>query len=232
MEEKAYNSIKNIEQKNNFNLKNITMNSYLTSKAANKAEQDFIKKGEKATQRDFDYKEELIAKKNAYIKLENEIKIQNKPLPVVDKYKLRMDKIYENANTIEQFKHNQQVAENKKKEFDKKIEENKNNKEKAFKILNIKSPLRKATDFAFGLSNPGYRIASLALNGLNSSKEQYSKEQINWAKSFVKQYNDWERNSKFYGKEANKWKGFISTQEAIKNKRVSSLGENAQRSQW
>ena len=202
MEEKAYNSIKNIEQKNNFNLKNITMNSYLTSKAANKAEQDFIKKGEKATQRDFDYKEELIAKKNAYIKLENEIKIQNKPLPVVDKYKLRMDKIYENANTIEQFKHNQQVAENKKKEFDKKIEENRKNKERAFGILgNVYA------------GNP-------------------SKEQINWAKNIVTQYNDWEKNSKFYGKEANKWKGFISTQEAIKNKRVSSLGEITQHSQW
>ena len=202
MEEKAYNSIKNIEQKNNFNLKNITMNSYLTSKVANKAEQDFIKKGEKATQRDFDYKEELIAKKNAYIKLENEIKIQNKPLPVVDKYKLRIDKIYENANTIEQFKHNQQVAENKKKEFDKKIEENRKNKERAFGILgNVYA------------GNP-------------------SKEQINWAKNIVTQYNDWEKNSKFYGKEANKWKGFISTQEAIKNKRVSSLGEITQHSQW
>ena len=104
--------------------------------------------------------------------------------------------------------------------------ENKNNKEKASKILNIKSPLRKATDFAFGLNNPGYRIASSVLDRVNSSKEQYSKEQINWAKNIVTQYNDWEKNSKFYEKEANKWAGFISTQKAIKNK--SSIVEFSQ----
>ena len=211
LEKKEYNLIKSTEQKTNFvnvenNLKNTTL-------LADKAEKEFAKKGNKATQKDYENKELLIARKNAYIKLSQEAKIPKIPVKTLEQQQKeqqqkksqikpvdKFNKFIKNPSTYDQFRYNQKVAVNKENEFKKLLSENAN------KLATAEEILSKAPHITNKVYKPNEKkdpndIYRYKENG-NYKEGTITQDKIKWARDFKIKYTEWQNSQDFYNKQA------------------------------
>ena len=211
LEKKEYNLIKSTEQKTNFvnvenNLKNATFLS-------DKAEKEFAKKGNKATQKDYENKELLIARKNAYIKLSQEVKIPKIPVKTLEQQQKeqqqkksqikpvdKFNKFIKDPTTYDQFRYNQKVAVNKENEFKKLLSENAN------KLATAEEILSKAPHITNKVYKPNEKkdpndIYRYKENG-NYKEGTITQDKIKWARDFKVTYTQWQNNQDYYNKKA------------------------------
>ena len=211
LEKKEYNLIKATEQKTNFvnvenNLKNATFLS-------DKAEKEFVKKGNKATQKDYENKELLIARKNAYIKLSQEVKIPKIPVKTLEQQQKeqqqkksqikpvdKFNKFIKDPSTYDQFRYNQKVAVNKENEFKKLLSENAN------KLATAEEILSKAPHITNKVYKPNEKkdpndIYRYKENG-NYKEGTITQDKIKWARDFKIKYTEWQNSQDFYNKQA------------------------------
>ena len=211
LEKKEYNLIKATEQKTNFvnvenNLKNATFLS-------DKAEKEFVKKGNKVTQKDYENKELLIARKNAYIKLSQKVKIPKIPVKTLEQQQKeqqqkksqikpvdKFNKFIKDPSTYDQFRYNQKVAVNKENEFKKLLSENAN------KLATAEEILSKAPHITNKVYKPNEKkdpndIYRYKENG-NYKEGTITQDKIKWARDFKIKYTEWQNSQDFYNKQA------------------------------
>ena len=211
LEKKEYNLIKSTEQKTNF--VNVENNLKNTTFLADKAEKEFAKKGNKATQKDYENKELLIARKNAYIKLSQEAKIPKIPVKTLEQQQKeqqqkksqikpvdKFNKFIKNPSTYDQFRYNQKVAVNKENEFKKLLSENAN------KLATAEEILSKAPHITNKVYKPNEKkdpndIYRYKENG-NYKEGTITQDKIKWARDFKIKYTEWQNSQDFYNKQA------------------------------